>query len=195
MDGSLPADDRRTDALIIASINAGCGEDFEVLYRRHADWVYRLAMRFTGDPDAAADVMQETFAYLLRRLPTLRLHARLTTFLYPAVKNLAITSGKRRRREGAGDSMGLGEHRAIAPAVDPAGASPDEAERRRALAAAVGALPDGQREVLLMRIVDEMSVSDIAAALDIPSGTVKSRLHHALAALREDPRTRAYFGE
>ncbi len=188
-----PADDPRTDALLIASINAGRHEDFEILYRRHGAWVYRLALRFTGDADAAADVLQDTFVYLLRRLPSLRLHARLTTFLYPAVRNLAITASRRRGRSPApldpdGPTL-TGQERA-----DPNPVGPEITEGRAALAAAVAALPDGQREVLLMRIVEEMSVSDIATALDIPAGTAKSRLHHALAALRDDPRTRVYFG-
>ncbi|MCH8271334.1 MAG: hypothetical protein IH985_09030, partial [Planctomycetes bacterium] len=52
---------------------------------------------------------------------------------------------------------------------------------------------DGQREVLLMRIVDGMATAEIAAALGIPPGTVKSRLHHALKGLRADDRLRAYF--
>ncbi len=181
-------DDPRPDTVVIASINAGRHEDFEVLYRRYGGWVYRLALRMTGDAEDAADVAQETFAYLVRRLPSLRLHARLTTFLYPAVKNLAITSARKKRRDAptASDTGPTG----IAPSGEAAGTS----EKHRALAEAVGALPDGQREVLLMRIVEEMSVSEIAAALDIPAGTVKSRLHHALGALREDARTRGYWG-
>jgi len=61
------------------------------------------------------------------------------------------------------------------------------------LAAALGVLPELHKEVLLMRVVDEMSMAEIAAALSIPVGTVKSRLHHALAALRADPRTKRYF--
>ena len=54
-------------------------------------------------------------------------------------------------------------------------------------------LPAAQREVLIMRFVDGLSLADIAAALSIPQGTVKSRLHHAIKTLRDDPRTRSYF--
>ncbi len=177
-------DDPRPDTVVIASINGGRHEDFEVLYRRYCGWVYRLALRMTGDAEDAADVAQETFAYLVRRLPSLRLHARLTTFLYPAVKNLAITAARKRRRD---------VPQASPPGAPPVPTDPTSPDKHRALAEAVGALPDGQREVLLMRIVEEMSVSEIAAALDIPAGTVKSRLHHALGALREDARTKGYW--
>ena len=54
-------------------------------------------------------------------------------------------------------------------------------------------LPVEQREVLLMRFFDGMNLQDIAAALNIPEGTVKSRLYHALQKLRDDPRTKEYF--
>ncbi len=72
-------------------------------------------------------------------------------------------------------------------------APPAKEASRAELAAALGLLEDRQREVLLMRFVDDMSLKEIAAALKIPLGTVKSRLHHALQRLREDARTRAYF--
>ena len=54
-------------------------------------------------------------------------------------------------------------------------------------------LPEAQREVLLMRFVDGLTLAEIAEALAIPLGTVKSRLHNALRALRDDPRVREYF--
>jgi RNA polymerase sigma-70 factor (ECF subfamily) len=57
----------------------------------------------------------------------------------------------------------------------------------------LASLVDTQREVVLMRFVDAMSLAEIAEALEIPLGTVKSRLHKALASLRQDPRTRQYF--
>ena len=67
-------------------------------------------------------------------------------------------------------------------------ASPDES-----LAAALEVLSDDHREVLLLRFVDGLSLAEIAEALSIPLGTVKSRLHNALAGLRHDPRTKTCF--
>ena len=63
------------------------------------------------------------------------------------------------------------------------------------LAAVLAGLNEAQREIVLMRFVDGMSLKEIAGALDVPLGTVKSRLHHALQALRNDRRTRDYFLE
>ena len=65
--------------------------------------------------------------------------------------------------------------------------------QREDLAAVLSILPAAQREVLFMRFLDGMSLEEIAAALSIPKGTVKSRIHNALQALRGDERTRHYF--
>ena len=87
--------DSRTDAQLIAGINAGDPAAFETLYFRYRDWVANLAHRMTGSEDLALDVMQETFLYVLRKFPGFRLTAHFKTFLYPAVKNLSI--GARRK--------------------------------------------------------------------------------------------------
>ena len=178
--------DPRSDQDLVAAVNRGETGAFEVLYRRHRDWVVRLAYRCTADRDDALDVLQETFAYLLRRFPGFRLTAAMTTFLYPVVKHVSISLLRKRGREVSDDAL-------IQAVADEPG---DDAGARRAeLAAMMASLPPAQREVVLMRFVDGMSLAEIAAALGIPAGTVKSRLHHALAALRNDPRTRAYFEE
>jgi len=174
--------DPRSDRELVRAASQGDRSAFEAIYFRHRDWVVRLAGRLTGDRDDALDVPQETFAYLWRKLPDLELRARLTTFLYPAVKNLSIAAARKRRRYVTGDDL-----------PEPPVEAPAPGSSRAELAAVVGVLPEGQRDVLLMRFVDSMSLDEIAAALAIPLGTVKSRLHNALAALREDQRTRDYF--
>ena len=174
-------EDPRTDAQLVNAINAGDDRAFEALYFRHRDGVIRLARRFTHNDDLAIDVMQETFVYLLGKFPGFRLTARMTTFLYPVVKHLAWTAlNKSRRQHTTPDPPEVA-------ADDPAIASRDD------LAAAMSALGEDQREVVLMKYVDDMSLDDIAAALGIPLGTVKSRLHNALKILRDDPRAKKYF--
>ena len=173
--------DPRDDQALIDAANRGDAAAFEALYYRYRDWVVRLAWRFTANREDALDVLQETFAYLLRKLPGFRLSARMTTFLYPVVKNCSLAVVRKRKRYVSGDEA-LREAAARAP----------EASRAE-LAAALGVLPDAQRETLLMRFVDGMSLAEIADALAIPLGTVKSRLHNALNTLRHDERTRRYF--
>lgn len=172
----------KSDRELIEAINGGDSDAFEAMYRRYRDWVYRLAWRVTNDRDDALDVLQETFIYLLKKFPGFELSASMTTFLYPAVKHLA--ANVRRRRANA-PSHPLSED--ARPADDPMPAS------RADLAAAMTVLSPEQREVVLMRFVDDMPLGEIAAALEIPLNTVKSRLYNALQKLRDDRRTRDYF--
>jgi RNA polymerase sigma-70 factor (ECF subfamily) len=175
-----------SDQELIELANRGDPDAFEALYHRYRDWVHRLAWRFTANRDDALDVLQETFTYLLGKFPGFELTASMTTFLYPAVRHLSLAVRRKNRRFASDDEV-LSE--LAAPASE-------ETERPRSkLAAVLTVLPDKQREVLLMRFVDDMSLQEIAAALEIPSGTVKSRLHNALRTLRQDRRTRDYFLE
>jgi RNA polymerase sigma-70 factor (ECF subfamily) len=172
----------KSDRQLIESINAGDVEAFDALYRRHRDWVYRLAWRFTGNHQDALDVLQETFVYLLKKCPGFELTASMTTFLYPVVKHLALNV----RRRQSPDSADTGILNAL-----PDTRAPETS--RAELAAALGALSPEQREVVLMRFLDGFSLDEISTTLDIPLGTAKSRLHNALRLLRDDPRTRGYF--
>lgn len=175
------SDDPRTDEELIGAAQTGDVDAFEVLYRRYRDWVMRLALRRTRTQDEALDVLQDTFEYVLRKLPDLELRAQFSSFLYPVVCNLARMVGRRRRR-----SMKALDFDPPAQASEEPGAD---------LADALGGLPAHQRDVVLLRFVDGRSLQEIAELLAVPLGTVKSRLHKALAALREDPRTRRYFQE
>ncbi len=176
--------DARSDEALVEAANRGEVAAFEALYRRYRDWVVRSAYRFTGNRDDALDVLQDTFAYLLSKFPGFRLSARMTTFLYPVVKNLSLAARRKSARY-VSDDQALTD----IPAETPSGG----AETRDELAQVLSMLPEGQREVLLMRFVDDMSLAEIAQALEIPLGTVKSRLHNALRTLRNDQRTRDYF--
>jgi RNA polymerase sigma-70 factor (ECF subfamily) len=169
---------------LIAAINAGDEAAFEALYFRYRDWVSALAWRFTGDHSAALDVLQETFLYLLRKFPGFRLTASLKTFLYPAVRNLSIAARRKAERyQGSEGQMAAWESLA----------APTNAYAGDELAAALSTLSAEHREVLLLRFVDDLSLAEIAAATEVPLGTVKSRLHHALDTLRNDERTKKFF--
>lgn len=175
--------DEPSDESLVRAVNEGDVSAFEAIYYRYRDWVVRLAYRFTANREDALDVLQDTFVYLLRKFPGFRLSAKMTTFLYPAVRNLSLAALRRKKRYVSDDE--IPRERATQPG--------EPGDLRTELAAVLGGLPQKQREVLLMRFVDGMSLEEIAGALKIPVGTVKSRLHHALRTLRTDERTRAYF--
>jgi RNA polymerase sigma-70 factor (ECF subfamily) len=183
-----PNDDARTDLQLIDAVNAGDSLAFEVLYRRYRDWVVNLAMRFCNDPDIALDVLQETFIYFLKKFPGFVLTAQLKTFLYPTVKHLAIGAKKKQRRQ---------VQESVDQPFDAFVSAPDVHEpvdqTRADLASVLADLPAHQREVLLLRFVDGLNINEIAQTLEIPPGTVKSRVHLALKTLRGDPKIKKYF--
>jgi RNA polymerase sigma-70 factor, ECF subfamily len=168
------AQDSRSDHALIAAVNHGDTAAFETLYYRYRDWVVHMAFRFTGDRDLALDVLQETFLYFSKKFPGFRLTAKLTTFLYPAVRNYSIAARRKNERFASQEA-------APEPTAPPA---------QQDLAEVLAGLPEEHREVLLLRFVDGMSMEEIAAAARIPVGTVKSRLHYALKALRENETTK-----
>ena len=172
------------DQELIEQAGQGDQAAFEALYRRYRDWVWSLAWRSTQDRDLAEDVLQETFIYLVKKLPSLTLTARLTTFLYPVVRHLALEALRARNRPAPSSDV-LEELPLASPYSDQAW--PED------LAIVLSLLPPAQRQVLLMRFVDDMTIAEIALALEIPEGTVKSRIHNTLSALRDDPRTRRYL--
>ena len=179
--------DERSDLELIAAINCGDAVAFEVLYFRYRAWVVALACRFTRDEDAALDVLQETFLYFLRKFPGFRLTANFKTFLYPAVRNLSIAA--RRKAERYQATTAEIERLEQVPAPEPPTGKASDT-----LTAVLAQLPEEQREVLLLRFADGLSLAEVAAAMDIPLGTVKSRLHNALQTLRQAPGTKDFFG-
>ena len=177
--------DNRTDLELVAAINDGDEHAFEVIYVRYRDWVTNLAYRFTGHHDDALDVMQETFAYFVRKFPGFELTAQITTFFYPAVRNLSIAARKKRQRSTSSEEN-------FDLFAEP---EADESLHRDEFSEMLKSLSDAHREILLMRFVDNMTQPEIAEALDLPLGTVKSRLHHAVQAVRNSPAVAALLSD
>lgn len=181
--------DSRSDAVLIDLCNTGdrdtAVDAFEALYQRHKQYVLRVAYRYTQDSDLALDVLQETFSYILRKLPPsgegLDLGSKLQTLLYVAAKNSAISLLRKTRRT---DS-------AVDPDELPTPAYRDTSE----LAQLLRGLPAGQRELMTLRFVDDCSLRDIAGILDIPLGTVKSRLHQAIQGMRKSRYVKEFFNK
>ncbi len=159
----------RTDAELVEAIRGGDPSAFEALYDRYQDWVVSLAFRFCGNREDALDVLQETFTYFFRKLPAFELRSQMKTFLYPAVKHLALSRKAARLRP--------------IPAERPSGeAAPDRSPEE--FEGLLADLPEPQKEVVLMRFADGLDLKEIAEALEIPLGTVKSRLHNAIEILK-----------
>lgn len=174
------ADDTHSDAELLAAFRRGDAGAFERLYHRHRGFVLRVALRFCDrDEHEAFDVLQEAFTWLVRKAPTLRLRHPLPTLLYPVVRHLARDRRRRRERDPE-PLLHPDELASPLPGEDPTPAPADEA-----LGDWLRGLGPLQREVLTLRFGDDLSLDEIADALDVPLGTVKSRLHHAIRQLRE----------
>jgi RNA polymerase sigma-70 factor (ECF subfamily) len=175
--------DERTDAELIEAIQGGDPDAFDLLYYRHRDWVVTQAYRFSGNREDALDVLQDTFAYVLKKLPSLVLRGQMRSFLFPVVKHRALDRKAARTRLGVTGTI------PEPPAKEVAAQGSEELaleETRRLL----GRLPEEESDVLWLRFVDGLRLREIAEALGIPLGTVKSRLHNGLASLREGRRRR-----
>lgn len=156
-------------------------QNVTLLYEAHALGLARLAVIMLGDPGAAEDVVQDAFLGLYRRWHTLTDPASAPAYLRSSVLNGCRTAARRRsRRDAAADAAGaLGGARTAESAEALAMLS----EEHREVLAAIRALPARQRETLVLRYYLDMTEADVAAAMGISVGTVKSAASRALAAL------------
>jgi len=152
----------------------------EALYARLETPVYNVVYRWLWNPDDASDVVQEAFV----RLWKMRARVRVDT-VEPLVFRIALNLASNRRR-----ARRLWRWVSLEPEREPNEGAPRpdepiEARQRRALVrAAIDALPERYRRVIVMCELSELSYAEVAAALDLPAGTVASRRHKAMELLR-----------
>ncbi len=166
---------------------------FEVLVTRHRRPVYNFIFRFVRDAAQAEDLLQETFLRLIKGADAYEKQAKFTTWLYTIARNLCVDASRRgkHRKAASLDAPINGEEDGAAlidlvagggPAVDRQAISRELAVRIRR---AVEALPDEQREIFLLREVNDLQFNEIAEIVGVPENTVKSRMRYALEKLRE----------
>ncbi|KAA0943189.1 MULTISPECIES: sigma-70 family RNA polymerase sigma factor [unclassified Pseudomonas] len=158
----------------------GNRQAFAALVGSHQARVFHFIRRLLGCSDEAADLTQETFIRAFQALPRWRPEARFQTWLLQIARNAALDTLRKRRRH-AEDP--LEDH---AELVDPAPSPLKQLESGRRLMLLerlLAGLPQEQREILLLREVEGLSYDELAATLQINTGTVKSRLARARGAL------------
>ena len=158
---------------LIRCAQRGDGEAFRKLVEAYQTQVYRLALRMCGE-SAADDVTQEAFLAAWRALPDFRGDCRFSTWLYRLTTNAGIDWLRREKRHRSTDDVTELELPDDAP-------SETQSTVRRALSH----LSEEHRQVLLLRYMQELDYGEIAAALDVSEGTVKSRINRAKGRLRE----------
>ena len=155
--------------------------ELERLYDEHAQALFAFLLNFTRDEDDTRDVLQEVFIKLARQPGLLDRVRDERAFLIRLAHNAAIDLMRRRgTREKHHEQFGAEAVTAFAPADDP-----DEQSFRAALAAALAELPPEQRAVVHLKLWEELTFEQIAAALEIPPNTAASRYRYGLDKLRE----------
>ena len=154
-------------------------EAFRWLVLRYQARIYSFVRRMVSDPDDAEDVTQDVFVKAFRNIRRYDGRAALTTWLFKIAANLCVDRARRRKRRG--DAVSLDESYSASFLV-PADArwNPEQlavaAEMKQAVEAAIAAMSDKLRPVVLLHDMEGLEYQEIADALGIPLGTVKSRL-------------------
>lgn len=197
-----------TDHELVARIQAGETGAWADLARRYQHRLFTVCLRMVGNREAAADLTQDAFVKILEGLATFDGRSKPSTWMIRVTMNVCLSwlrSEKHRRHasldaaswsgpDGTGGAAGAGDLRPgltpgswrRSPAAEPGGASSiQRSERQALLSAALDRLKPEQRAILVLRDVRDMEYEQIAEALGIPGGTVKSRLFRARTALRE----------
>lgn len=178
------------DAALVARAREGDEAAFEELVHRHEAEIYRVCRRMLGSREAALDAAQETFVRVFRALGRFRGDAAFRTWVYGIAVNVCrnlLASREFRQAERTGSLHGHGEEGGFSLEPPDSGIDPEQAaygrELGRALHAALMAVSQGHREVIVLRDVEGLEYEEIAAALGCRLGTVKSRLARARSAL------------
>jgi RNA polymerase sigma-70 factor, ECF subfamily len=182
----------RPESALVAEAKSGNNTAFEELVNRYERKIYRLALRLTGNPQDAEDVLQETFLKAFEHLPEFRQDSRFYTWLVRIAVNEGLMKLRKRRSD---------KTEPMDDAVDEDGhvmprefqdwkPNPEQLlsreEMERVLLDAARRLPASLRTVFMLRDVEELSTEETAEALNLTPGAVKARLFRARFQLREE---------
>ena len=172
------------DAEVIRQVLQGNTAMFELLMRRYNERVYRAARSIVRDEQEAEDVMQQAYVNAFTHLRQFNGSAQFSTWLTRIAINEALARVRRRGRYEVFDELSNVEpFMSRSPAENPERQA-FTGELRGLLEWAIDTLPDGMREVFVLREVEGLSTSEAAEALDVSEDVVKARLSRGRAALR-----------
>jgi RNA polymerase sigma-70 factor (ECF subfamily) len=188
---AAPSDPNASDAELAARAADGDAPAFETIMRRHNRLLFRTARSILRNDDDTEDALQEAYLRAWRSLAGFRAEAKVSTWLVRIVVNEALG---RLRRRGAqvipmDAAIDIDEQHDEPDVEDNADREPERAAMRSELRVLmekrIDTLPDVFRTVFMLRAVEELSVEETAAALEIPEATVRTRFFRARSLLRE----------
>jgi RNA polymerase sigma-70 factor (ECF subfamily) len=170
------------DDELVSRYLGGDTEALSSLLRRHESRVYRVCLRILGSPDDAADATQDAFVSVVRRIDQFRGDAAFTTWLHRIAVNACYDQLRVRRRQA---TLQLA-HDPNEPQPDLGPPTPDHADQvigTRDAAAALARIPEEFRVAVVLADVEDLPYEEVARILEVPIGTVKSRVHRGRVAL------------
>ena len=179
----------------LAPPSAELGERFGALVKEHQTFLYRFVLRNIGNPSDAEDIAQQAFVEAYKAMATFRGESKMSTWLYGIAMNLVrnyLNRAPHRVREYESDDVLEG----LPDAADGPEALAERAQAMRRLSAQIAELSPELQQILMLVAVDGLSYDEAAVMLEIPVGTVRSRLFRAREAIKErlpdlqDPRSR-----
>ena len=188
--GSPPQSGAQEDSLLVARVRSGDFSAMDELVQRHYRNVFNLAFRLSGNYDDAQDIVSEAFIRVHNALPNFRGDANFTTWLYRIVKNVFLDERKKQRvrNHASLEEMVDLEDSAVSRQVEDPTPGPESlierGERADTIQKAVGTLPEAQRVMIALYHFHHRSYEEIAEVMNLPIGTVKSRLNRARLALK-----------
>ena len=175
----------RSDEELVEACQAGEASAFDVLVARWEDKIRGAAYRFLGSEEEAKDVAQEAFLKAYRALGGFKREARFSSWLYQIATNLCRDRLRRRRTRAAVSLEELEETGPVIVETKPgAHEQLQQLDLARLVRRAVHALPEEQREVVILKEYQGLTFLEIAQALDVPVSTAKTRLYRGLGQLR-----------
>ena len=174
------------DRELVARCQLGEADAFNELVGRHQDRVYAAVTRFCGNGEDAADVVQRAFINAFRKIAEFKGDAAFSTWIYRIAFNQAISYRRENRRTSV-SIHGKDDDGLIAEPVDDRapGESMESAETQRKVQQALEQLEEGDRQIIILKDLQGQSYDEIAVILQVPKGTVRSRLHRARMELKE----------
>jgi RNA polymerase sigma-70 factor (ECF subfamily) len=182
-----PPDDERRNEWLAVRCQLGERDAFDALVQRWHRPLWRYLHGLVEPANAVDECLQECWLRIVRGMPRLANPDRLVPWMFSIARHTAIDSLRGRYRESIDDAI---DPDSLAAAPEPVMTDEDIALLQRGLAK----LAPAEREVLTLFHLDELSLQDVADVLQVPLGTVKSRLHRARQALRAQLATQGLTG-
>ncbi|MEZ8220602.1 RNA polymerase, sigma-24 subunit, RpoE [Candidatus Fervidibacteria bacterium JGI MDM2 JNZ-1-D12] len=181
-------DERQSDEALVLKAKRGDAGAFDLLIERHYKRIYKLTFQMLGNPEDAADATQETFVKAFEQLRRFRGDSSFSTWLHRIAINTCRDMMRRNRSIAFSQLQPENEHTDFDPATLTEPNADEilmERERAELVWLALRQLSEEARQILILCDMQGFSYAEVAAILNLPEGTVKSRLHRARNAFKE----------